>query len=36
MSWADLFERADGVETTVTEISATLERRREQGADDGK
>lgn len=36
MSWANLFERADGVETTVTEIRETLEGRRRQGTDDGE
>jgi len=34
MGWATLFERADGVGTTVAEIRETLDRHRER-EDDG-
>jgi hypothetical protein len=33
MTWGDLFDRAESVETTVGEIHETLTRRRE--GDDG-
>ena len=33
MTWGDLFDRAESVETTVSEIRETLTRRRE--GDDG-
>lgn len=34
MDWQALFDRASGFETTVTEISETLDDRREHRNDD--